>query len=383
MAEIAEVRSALNEARQRLITLGTPFDLPSKKHELASIESRMNNPSFWENPALARDVLTRAKYLKGLLEPQDDILSRLDAADEMLTLAADENETSIIDDIGAEASRTIAEIDSLELKLVLSGKYDPFNAYLAVQAGAGGTESCDWAAMLVRMYSRYAESRGWKVKLVDSSPNEEAGFRSATLFIEGDFVYGYLFGEIGVHRLVRISPFDANHRRHTSFASVDITPEVEDREIEIDPADLRIETHRSSGAGGQHVNMTDSAVRIIHVPSGIVVNCQDERSQHRNRDIAMKILRSRLVALKEKERQEELASLSGEKALIAWGSQIRSYVLQPYQMVKDLRTSCETSQADDVLNGKLDPFIRSFLRWRLGRNQCTMDGRSDGAPRKE
>jgi len=332
----------------------------------------MSVASFWENRNRSKELLARAKFLKGIILPQGEILSRLDAADEMLELAGKEGDASLLNDIMKEAEHLANEIDALELSLALSGKYDALPAYLSIQAGAGGTESCDWASMLGRMYIRYAESRGWKIRTIDMVPNEEAGFRSATYYIEDDYVYGYLNGEIGVHRLVRISPFDANHRRHTSFASVDITPEVPDEAVEIDPNDLRIETHRSGGAGGQHVNMTDSAVRIIHIPSGIVVNCQDERSQHRNRDIAMHVLRSRLVVLKEQERQKELTALSGEKSDIAWGSQIRSYVLQPYQMVKDLRTDYESSQVDGILNGKLDPLIRAFLRWRLAHHQGTM-----------
>jgi len=339
--------------------------LPGKRQELADIEARMAEASFWENRARAREQMRRAKFLKSVIEPQGEILERLDAAEEMLALAAAEGDMSILDDIAVEVKGLAARTDAFELALALNGKYDPLPAYLSVQAGAGGTESCDWAAMLVRMYTRYAENRGWKVRVVDLVPSEEAGYRSAMLHIEGDFVYGYMRSEIGVHRLVRISPFDANKRRHTSFTAVDVTPEVEDEEIEIDQKDLRIETHRSSGAGGQYVNMTDSAVRIIHVPTGTVVNCQDERSQHRNRDIAMKILKSKLIALKEEARRKELSSLSGEKNDITWGSQIRSYVLQPYQLVKDLRTGCETSQVDDVLNGQLEPFVRSFLRWRL------------------
>ena len=267
----------------------------------------------------------------------------------------------------AEAENQIpaleAELDKLEIVSFLSGRFDRNNFYLTIHAGAGGTESCDWGSMLFRMYRRYAERRGWKEELIDYQPGDEAGIRSATLHIMGDFAYGYCKGENGVHRLVRISPFDSNARRHTSFCSVDVFPEIDDDiDIEVNEADLRVDTYRSSGAGGQHVNTTDSAVRITHLPSGIVVSCQNERSQHKNRATAMKMLKARLFEIEERKRREAAAALRGEQMENGWGSQIRSYVLQPYQMVKDLRTDVETSDTSGVLDGDIDRFIEAYLK---------------------
>ena len=251
----------------------------------------------------------------------------------------------------------------MEIMSFLSGKFDRSNLYFSVHAGAGGTESCDWANMLLRMYRRYFERRGWKDEVIDLQPGEEAGVKSATLHVTGEFAYGYMKGEKGVHRLVRISPFDSNARRHTSFVSVDVFPELDDDiEIEIDESQLRIDTYRSSGAGGQHVNTTDSAIRITHLPTGIVVCCQNERSQHKNRATAMKMLKAKLYEFEEEKRRNEADAIRGEKAENGWGSQIRSYVLQPYQMVKDLRTEVETSDTAGVLDGDIDEFIEAYLK---------------------
>jgi len=257
----------------------------------------------------------------------------------------------------------MAELDRLELVSFLSGKFDRNNCFFFIHAGAGGTESCDWANILLRMYRRWFERRGFKDEIVDMQMGEEAGIKSATLKVEGEFAYGYLKAERGVHRLVRISPFDSNARRHTSFASADAFPEIgDDIEITIDEKDLKIDTYRSSGAGGQYVNRTDSAVRITHLPSGTVVSCQMERSQHKNRSMCMKMLQARLYELEEAKRKKEAAVISGEKSEIGFGSQIRSYVLQPYQLVKDLRTDCETGNTQAVLDGDLDQFVEAWLR---------------------
>ena len=251
----------------------------------------------------------------------------------------------------------------MEIMSFLSGKFDRNNLYFSVHAGAGGTESCDWASMLLRMYRRFFERRGWKDEVIDLQPGEEAGVKSATLHVTGEFAYGYMKGEKGVHRLVRISPFDSNARRHTSFVSVDVFPELDDDiDIEIDETQLRIDTYRSSGAGGQHVNTTDSAIRITHLPTGIVVCCQNERSQHKNRATAMKMLKAKLYEYEEEKRRSEADAIRGEKMENGWGSQIRSYVLQPYQMVKDLRTEVETSNTAGVLDGEIDEFIEAFLK---------------------
>ena len=255
----------------------------------------------------------------------------------------------------------------MELRATLSGPNDRKSAFLRIHAGAGGTDSCDWAQMLLRMYLRYIERKGLKSEMVDVLPNEEAGIRSVTVRVDGDFAYGSLKSEIGVHRLVRISPFDANKRRHTSFSSVDVIPEAEEIEVEINDKDLRVDVFRSSAKGGQHVNVTDSAVRITHLPTGVVVSCQNERSQHQNRETAMKVLRARLLRLKELEREREMAKLYGEKGEIAWGNQIRSYTLQPFQLVKDHRTGLETGNVGAVLDGDIDAFVEAYLRRFAGK----------------
>jgi len=278
----------------------------------------------------------------------------------MLDLAREGEEVE--EDLRRAAADLEKEIERAEISMMLSGENDGCNAILTIHPGAGGTESQDWAEMLYRMYLRWAEGKGYKVRTLEYQEGEEAGIKSATLLVEGTNSYGYLKAESGVHRLVRISPFDAAARRHTSFASVHVSPEIDDRiEIKIEDKELRIDTYRSSGAGGQHVNVTDSAVRITHLPSGIVVSCQNERSQHRNRDVAMKVLRSRLYEMAEREQDEKRAALEGAKKEIAWGSQIRSYVLQPYRLIKDHRTNIEIGNVDRVLDGDLDELIRGYL----------------------
>lgn len=283
-------------------------------------------------------------------------------------LAAEEEDESVLDEIESGIKSLTSEIEKLELQLLLSGEYSRNGAIVSIHSGAGGTESQDWAEMLLRMYTRYAEQAGYRVDVLDLLPGDEAGIKSATLEVSGDYAYGYLGAERGVHRLVRISPFDANSRRHTSFASVDVMPSIDDdSEIEISPSDLRIDTYRSGGAGGQHVNKTDSAVRITHLPTGIVVQCQNERSQHSNRLTAMKILRAKLAERQQELQREKLGELRGDVQEIAWGSQIRSYVFHPYNMVKDHRTGVETGNIAAVMDGDLTQFIEAYLRWRATR----------------
>jgi peptide chain release factor 2 len=280
----------------------------------------------------------------------------------MIELAREEDDLSAIEDIPEQLDAAEAAIAQLELMRILNDDADDSNAYVSLAPGAGGVDSADWAGMLLRMLTRYSEKKGFKVELVNLSPNEEAGIKTATIKVSGAYAYGYLKSERGIHRLVRISPFDSNARRHTSFAAVDVTPEVDDNvEIEINDSDLRIDTYRSSGAGGQHVNKTDSAVRITHAPTGIVVQCQNERSQHKNKSQAMKVLRSRLYELEIEKRQAETDERNEDKKEIAWGSQIRSYVLAPYRMAKDTRTGVETPRVDDVLDGDIDLFVRAYL----------------------
>jgi len=293
---------------------------------------------------------------------------RIDEEMDLLALAIEEHDTDLIDQIGQSAEEIARRLDTLEFELMLSGPYDRRPAILAIHAGAGGTEAQDWAQMLLRMYLRWAERRGYRTEILDETPGEEAGIKSVTVEVRGPYAYGYLRSEKGVHRLVRLSPFDAAHRRHTSFALVEVMPEPDEAtKVEIRPEDLRIDVFRSSGAGGQNVQKTSTAVRITHLPTGIVVTCQNERSQLQNKETAMKILEARLTALEEQKREAELAALKGEHVEAGWGNQIRSYVLHPYNLVKDHRTECETSNSSAVLDGEIDQFMESYLRWKVGQ----------------
>ena len=323
----------------------------------------MNEQNFWDDSAKANKLVAELKYLRGCVEPFEDGLKRAADLNELLEIATEDQE--YLAQIQQELATLKKDIDALEIKSILAGEFDRSNAILSINAGAGGTESCDWASMLLRMYTRWGESHGYKVSMLDILAGEGAGIKNATLSIEGELAYGYLKAEKGVHRLVRISPFDSNKRRHTSFASVDVIPEVEENiEIEIKPDEVRIDLYRSSGPGGQSVNTTDSAVRMTHLPTGIVVACQNERSQLQNRQVAMKLLRSKLYQLKKKEQDDKLTKEQGVKQKIEWGSQIRSYVMHPYSMVKDHRTDVETGNVQKVMDGGLDLFIEAFLRFK-------------------
>ncbi len=308
------------------------------------------------------------------------LLQQLEDSEALVDLAQEAKDLSLAQEIGEQISQLTLALQKAELKTLLSGLEDKSNAIVSINPGAGGTESQDWAAMLFRMYTRWAQNRGYNVKLLDYQSAEDAGIKGATFIVEGPYAYGYLKGETGVHRLVRISPFDAAKRRHTSFASVFVYPEVEEAiEVDIKEKDLKIETYRASGPGGQHVNVTDSAVRITHLPTGIVVQCQNERSQLRNREMAMKVLKARLFELKKKEKEKEKEALEKNKKEIAWGSQIRSYVLHPYRLAKDHRTGVERGNADGVLDGDLDPFIEGYLLWARGEKYNTRPHHSQGA----
>ena len=322
----------------------------------------MARPDFWDDQENARKIIDQANDLKRWTEPVKEIEGRLKDLEELLLLAEGE-EDGLEQELTVDAEQIAGKIDELEMLHMLSGKDDRRDAILTVHPGAGGTESQDWAQMLIRMYSRWIENHGFKSQVLDIQPGDEAGIKSATLEVKGKHAFGYLKAEKGVHRLVRISPFDANSRRHTSFASVFVYPEIDDNvEVQIEEKDLRVDTYRSSGAGGQHVNKTDSAVRITHLPTNIVVQCQNERSQHRNKDNAMKILRARLYELMIEQERAEKEAMEAEKKEIAWGNQIRSYVLHPYTMVKDHRTGIENGNAQGVLEGDLDLFILSYLK---------------------
>lgn len=309
------------------------------------------------------------KQLKAQVQPWRECEREVSDALELAQLMQEEGEDEeTLKEIAASANKLEKRVELLEFQSLLSEETDINNCFLNIHPGAGGTESCDWAQMLLRMYTRYCEIQGYEVKVLDLQPGDEAGIKSAELLIKGDFAYGYLKAESGVHRLVRISPFDSSKRRHTSFASVFASPEIDETiEVEINEKDLRVDTYRSSGAGGQHVNVTDSAVRITHLPTGIVVSCQNERSQHQNRDVAMRVLRSRLYLLELEKRRQEAADKAADKKDIAWGSQIRSYVFHPYNMVKDHRTNEETSSVNTVMDGDLDDFITAYLQWSVGK----------------
>lgn len=342
---------------------GVFFDLDRKKAEWDSLNARLSTPEIWKDQKASQSLQQQKKrlekdlqFFKQLRDAKDEI--------EVLRELADEGE-SVEADIEASIRTLEKGLEEGELRALFYNEDDPRNAILTIHPGAGGTESQDWAQMLFRMYLRYAERKGFKVEVLDQQPGEEAGLKSATVRIEGDYAFGNLSQETGVHRLVRISPFDAAKRRHTSFAAVFAYPEVdEDIQIDINPDELRVDTYRASGAGGQHVNRTDSAVRITHVPTGIVVQCQNERSQHKNKASAMKILKARLYELEKKKRNAKLEKLEDAKSEIAWGNQIRSYVLHPYRMVKDLRTRVETGDTDKVLDGDLDEFVKAVLIFR-------------------
>ncbi len=322
----------------------------------------MLEPGFWESPE-SKELLQERSILTKQRENLEGIVSTYEDLVLLFEMAQEEEDISTFQEIKGELSRLEKEIRKAELQRLLSGKNDVNNAIVTIHSGAGGTEAQDWADMLLRMYLRWCERHGFKTRMLDLMPGEEAGIKSATFLVQGEFAYGYLKSEAGVHRLVRISPFDASGRRHTSFASVFVVPELDESiEIEIDEKDIRIDTYRASGAGGQHVNKTSSAVRITHIPTGIVVQCQNERSQHKNKAIAMKILKARLYQLEKAKREEEKQKLHDQKKEIGFGSQIRSYVLHPYQMVKDHRTSVETGNVNDVLDGNLDGFIEAYLQ---------------------
>ena len=353
--------------RNASVNFGGFFDIDAKLQALGPLEEQMSQPGFWDRQEEARQVIDRSRRLKAWTEPWEDLHARIAELEELQQLLAEADDEDLATEFAEETEAIGRDLDRLELRNMLQGPDTHRDALLTVHPGAGGTESQDWAEMLVRMYTRYAEKRGWKVDVLEAQAGEEAGLKSASLEIRGEHAYGYLGAENGIHRLVRISPFDAQGRRHTSFASVFVYPVVDaDIEIEIDESDLRIDTYRASGAGGQHVNKTDSAVRITHEPTGIVVACQQERSQHKNKAKAMKMLKAALYQRALDEQQAERQKLEDTKSDIAWGNQIRSYVLQPYTMVKDHRTDVEVGNASGVLDGNLDPFIEGFLRQKGG-----------------
>ncbi len=329
-------------------------------------EAETSEPGFWEDSTRTQEYLKKQGALREKIRPLQELEKMIEEAGVFIELASENelDEADALGEIGPLIDSIKEKLDKMELETLFSGSYDFCDAIMSLHPGAGGLESQDWAEMLLRMYNRWSEQKGYQVELVDLLTDDEAGIKSATIIIRGHAAYGYLQAEKGVHRMIRISPFDTSKRRHTSFASVDVIPEIEEEEYVINPDDLKIDTFRSSGAGGQHVNKTDSAVRITHLPSGIVVSCQNDRSQHSNRQKAMQVLQARLAELNRQEQAEEINTERGYQREIAWGSQIRTYTFHPFTLVKDHRTGVEVGQVDAVMNGMLDPFIEAFLRWK-------------------
>lgn len=350
--------------REPVDDLGSALRIDSVKERIAELEAQTYADNFWADQTNSSCVLKEIKQQKDKLQEYETLCQRLEDAIMMAEMAIEENDESMIDEITSEASAIEADEDRMRIEVLLSGEYDANNAILSFHPGAGGTEAQDWALMLYRMYTRWGERHGYNVKLIDWLDGEEAGLKSATIMIEGLNAYGYLKSENGVHRLVRVSPFDASGRRHTSFASVEVMPEfTDDGSIEINEADLEITTHKSSGAGGQHINKTESAIRIVHKPTGIVVGCQTERSQLQNKETALKMLKAKLMEIKEREHLERVEDIQGVKTNIEWGAQIRSYVFMPYTLAKDTRTGYEDGNIQAVMDGDLDGFINAYLKW--------------------
>ena len=361
---------ALEEAKRQLASLeddikelGSALKIDEIRAEVAELEEQTAAPDFWSDQTKSGPVLQKIKSLKGKINAYDGLCSRLEDAQVLCEMAIEENDESLTDEVLGEVKGIEGDKESQKIAVLLSGEYDSNNAILSFHPGAGGTEAQDWASMLYRMYNRWAEKHGFNVKLIDWLDGEEAGLKSATLLIEGLNAYGYLKSENGVHRLVRVSPFDSSGRRHTSFASVEVMPEFEDDgSIEIRPEDIEVTAHRSSGAGGQHVNKTDSAIRILHIPTGIIVGCQTERSQLQNKETAMKMLKSKLMEIKAREKLERIEDIQGVKTNIEWGAQIRSYVFMPYTLAKDTRTGYEDGNIQAVMDGEIDGFINAYLK---------------------
>ena len=371
MVELDQFKVTLAAQEQPLQEVKAALDLAGKKNRIAELEKTMEEPSFWEDADKATRTMQELKNLKATVETCEGLETKYDDIQTLIEMAYEENDESLVEEIGESLEEFQNKLEEIRISTLLSGEYDKNNAILTIHAGAGGTESCDWAGMLYRMYTRWAEKKGFAVEVLDYLDGEEAGVKSVTIQINGENAYGYLKSEKGVHRLVRISPFNAAGKRQTSFVSCDVMPDIEeDIDIEIRDEDIRIDTYRSSGAGGQHINKTSSAIRITHYPTGIVVQCQNERSQFQNKDKAMQMLKAKLLILRQQEQAEKESGIRGEVSEIGWGHQIRSYVLQPYTMVKDLRTNVETGNVNSVLDGNIDIFINGYLKWlSLGKQE--------------
>ncbi len=363
MLEFEELMLKLQGFKNDLAELKGAIGYETVKEQVSKLEAQAAADGFWDNVENSQAVLQKISKLKSKTEAYDRLCALYDDAEVLITLGDEDNDLSVVVEASATVDEFIEKLEAMRLTTLLIGEYDKNNAVITFHAGAGGTEAQDWNEMLVRMYTKWGERHGFKVDMVDFLDGDEAGLKSAVLRLEGENAYGFLKSEAGVHRLVRISPFDASGRRHTSFASLDVMPEIDDSvEVEIRSEDLRVDTYRSSGAGGQHINKTDSAVRITHIPTGIVVACQNERSQHQNREMAMRMLKSKLIEIKEREHLERIEDIKGVQKEIAWGSQIRSYVFMPYTLAKDHRTGFENGNINAVMDGDLDGFINAYLK---------------------
>ena len=359
---LEELKPRLSELSEKLDQMEASLEVSRKEEKIAELEYKMGEPTFWDDAEAAQKINQELADLKGSVDKCKALREKYDDAATLLEMGLEEKDESMEADVKAELDAIADGLEALQLEVLLSAPYDANNAILTLHAGAGGTEAQDWTQMLLRMYGRWAERHGFAVETADLLPGDEAGVKSATLFIKGHNAYGFLKSEKGIHRLVRISPFDAQARRHTSFSACDIMPEIDDNvDVNINMSDVRVDTYRASGAGGQHINKTSSAVRMTHEPTGIVVQCQNERSQLQNREQCLKMLRAKLFELEMEKKEAELAKLEGDQQKIEWGSQIRSYVFQPYTMVKDHRTGCETGNVQAVMDGEFDPFIRAYL----------------------
>lgn len=363
MLQFEEQKLRLTSAKDELDDLGEALGISSAKEEIAELEKQAAADGFWDDLENSQKVFRQTSKLKNKVSAYESLCGDFDDTLTLIEMADEEGDESLVPEVTEGVDRVLKTIEDMRMSTLLSGEYDSKNAILTFHAGAGGTEAQDWAEMLFRMYNHWADAHGFKAKTIDYLDGEEAGLKSAVLLIEGENAYGYMKSEAGVHRLVRVSPFDSSGRRHTSFASLEVMPEIDDNmDVEIRDEDLKVDTYRSSGAGGQHINKTDSAVRITHIPTGIVVACQNERSQHQNREMAMKMLKSKLIEIKEREHLEKIEDIKGVQKEIGWGSQIRSYVFMPYTMVKDHRTGFEMGNINAVMDGDLDGFINAYLK---------------------
>ena len=376
MVELDQFKYTLGTYKEPLKEIKDSLDLVNKEQRVEELERRMEEPDFWDNPEKSQESMKTLKSLKDDIQTYHHLEELYEETELLIEMGYEENDPAVLPDIEENLNTFISEYEEIRMKTLLSGEYDKNNAIVTLHAGAGGTESCDWAGMLYRMYTRWADKKGFALEVLDYLDGEEAGVKSVTFQVNGENAYGYLKSEKGVHHLVRISPFNAAGKRQTSFVSCDVMPDIqEDLDVEVRDEDLRIDTYRSSGAGGQHINKTSSAIRITHIPTGIVVQCQNERSQFQNKDKAMQMLKAKLYLLKQQENAEKISGIRGEVKEIGWGNQIRSYVMQPYTMVKDHRTGAETGNVDNVMDGNIDLFINAYLKWiTLGESSGDTDG---------